>query len=95
MTTLRNKWPKLLLGAVSALALLASPALAKGILRLDEVPVGELDPAKASDYADSMLMFNVYDTLVWAIRARRGWTRTWRRNGRPMATATPSSCART
>ena len=26
--------------------------------------MGELDPAKATDYADSMLMFNVYDTLV-------------------------------
>lgn len=35
------------------------------ILRLDEVAVGELDPAKATDYADSILMFNVYDTLVW------------------------------
>lgn len=34
-------------------------------LRLDEVAVGELDPAKATDYADSILMFNVYDTLVW------------------------------
>ncbi|MDA7988932.1 MAG: ABC transporter substrate-binding protein [Alphaproteobacteria bacterium] len=38
--------------------------LAGGVLRLDEVPVGELDPGKASDYADSILMFNVYDTLV-------------------------------
>ena len=34
------------------------------MLRLDEVAVGELDPAKASDYADSILMFNVYDTLL-------------------------------
>ena len=34
------------------------------MLRLDEVAVGELDPAKATDYADSILMFNVYDTLV-------------------------------
>lgn len=37
---------------------------AGGTLRLDEVAVGELDPGKASDYADSILMFNVYDTLV-------------------------------
>lgn len=43
---------------------LTAPALAGGTLRLDEVAVGELDPAKASDYADSILMFNVYDTLV-------------------------------
>ena len=42
----------------------ASPAAAETVLRLDEVAVGELDPAKATDYADSMLMFNVYDTLV-------------------------------
>jgi peptide/nickel transport system substrate-binding protein len=39
-------------------------ARAETVLRLDEVPVGELDPGKASDYADSVLMFNVYDTLV-------------------------------
>lgn len=42
----------------------AGDAQAGGVLRLDEVAVGELDPAKASDYADSILMFNVYDTLV-------------------------------
>ncbi|MEO0989924.1 MAG: ABC transporter substrate-binding protein, partial [Pseudomonadota bacterium] len=45
-------------------ALLGSAAFAETVLRLDEVAVGELDPAKASDYADSILMFNVYDTLV-------------------------------
>lgn len=44
--------------------LFVTSALAGGTLRLDEVPVGELDPAKASDYADSLLMFNTYDTLV-------------------------------
>lgn len=42
----------------------ASPVMADTVLRLDEVAVGELDPAKASDYADSILMFNIYDTLV-------------------------------
>lgn len=47
---------------ISAAAL--TPAAAQTVLRLDEVPVGELDPAKASDYADSILMFNAYDTLV-------------------------------
>ncbi|MEM6461871.1 MAG: ABC transporter substrate-binding protein [Pseudomonadota bacterium] len=51
--------------SVSTLALLpAAPALAESVLRLDEVAVGEIDPAKASDYADSILMFNIYDTLV-------------------------------
>ena len=58
---------RLLKGTASAAAvglLLAAPVTAQGVLRLDEVPVGELDPALASDYADSILMFNVYDTLV-------------------------------
>ena len=47
-----------------AAALAAASSFAGGELRLDEVAVGELDPGKASDYADSILMFNVYDTLV-------------------------------
>lgn len=54
----------LLAAALCAATALTSPAFAETVLRLDEVAVGELDPAKASDYADSILMFNVYDTLV-------------------------------
>ncbi|HEV7283302.1 MAG TPA: ABC transporter substrate-binding protein [Kaistia sp.] len=54
----------LLLAALSTTALTTAPAFAETVLRLDEAPVGELDPGKASDYADSILMFNVYDTLV-------------------------------
>lgn len=50
--------------ACAILAISAFAASAERVLRLDEVAVGELDPAKASDYADSILMFNVYDTLV-------------------------------
>ncbi len=50
--------------ACSMLAASALAAQAERVLRLDEVAVGELDPALASDYADSILMFNVYDTLV-------------------------------
>jgi peptide/nickel transport system substrate-binding protein len=50
--------------ALTAATALASPAFAQSVLRLDEVAVGELDPAKASDYADSILIFNAYDTLV-------------------------------
>lgn len=42
----------------------ATTASAEKVLRLDEAAVGELDPAKATDYADSILMFNVYDALV-------------------------------
>lgn len=53
-----------LAAALCATALMASPIFAETVLRLDEVAVGELDPAKASDYADSILMFNIYDTLV-------------------------------
>lgn len=49
---------------IGATAFTTTQALAETVLRLDEVAVGELDPAKASDIADSILMFNVYDTLV-------------------------------
>lgn len=62
MTTLLKSCAAAALAA--ALLVPASSAIAETVLRLDEVPVGELDPAKASDYADSLLMFNVYDTLV-------------------------------
>lgn len=61
---------KSILKPITAMALassvLAAPVVANagGTLRLDEVAVGEIDPAKASDYADSILMFNLYDTLV-------------------------------
>ena len=54
----------LLAALLATTTALAAPVLAQTVLRLDEVAVGELDPAKASDYADSILMFNVYDTLV-------------------------------
>jgi len=50
----------------------ATPASAETVLRLDEVAVGELDPAKATDYADSILMFNIYDTLVLAAQGGPG-----------------------
>ncbi len=53
-----------LLAATLTAATALTPVYAQSVLRLDEVAVGELDPAKASDYADSILMFNVYDTLV-------------------------------
>ena len=52
------------LTGIMAFSLSAASLQAGQVLRLDEVAVGELDPAKASDYADSILMFNLYDTLV-------------------------------
>ncbi|WP_371171627.1 ABC transporter substrate-binding protein [Aliiroseovarius sp. 2305UL8-7] len=52
----------------------AGPAFTETVLRLDEVAIGELDPAKASDYADSILMFNVYDTLVLPAQGGPGHT---------------------
>ncbi|MEM5478031.1 ABC transporter substrate-binding protein [Pacificibacter sp. AS14] len=63
-----------LITAICAATALASPAFAETVLRLDEVAVGELDPAKASDYADSILMFNVYDTLVLPAQGGPGHT---------------------
>ena len=59
-----NKWKIAAVAAAASVAATAAQVNAGGVLRLDEVAVGELDPAKASDYADSILMFNVYDTLV-------------------------------
>jgi peptide/nickel transport system substrate-binding protein len=53
-----------LLAATSVAALTARVAEAETVLRHDEAAPGELDPAKASDYAGSVLMFNIYDTLV-------------------------------
>ena len=49
---------------IAATTIAMASSFAGGELRLDEVAVGELDPGKASDYADSILMFNNYDTLV-------------------------------
>ncbi len=51
--------------AILALGLAAPPALAERILRLDEAPIGEMDPAKGTDYADTVLAINLYDTLVY------------------------------
>jgi peptide/nickel transport system substrate-binding protein len=65
-------WQTALAAGLLAATALASPATAGGVLRLDEVAVGELDPAKASDYADSILMFNVYDTLVLPVQGGPG-----------------------
>ena len=53
-----------LLAATSAPALMPSVAAAETVLRHDESAPGELDPAKASDYASSVLAFNLYDTIV-------------------------------
>lgn len=64
---------KLAMAAFLASASLQSYAAAETVLRLDEAPVGELDPAKASDYADSILMFNLYDTLVIPKQGQPGY----------------------
>ena len=48
-----------------ALSLAAAPVSAERILRADEVAVGEIDPAKGTDYADTVLAINLYDTLVY------------------------------
>ncbi|MEX0954966.1 MAG: ABC transporter substrate-binding protein [Rhizobiaceae bacterium] len=58
---------------LAATALTGTTAAAQTVLRLDEVAVGELDPGKATDYADSILMFNVYDTLVLPVQGGPGY----------------------
>ncbi|WP_029058526.1 ABC transporter substrate-binding protein [Stappia stellulata] len=72
------KKPSIFLAAALLAATALSPlhpleAAAESVLRLDEVAVGEMDPGKASDYADSILMFNVYDTLVLPIQGGPGY----------------------
>ena len=47
------------------MAAFAAPVQAETILRTDEVAVGEMDPYKAKDVADSILLYNLYDTLVF------------------------------
>ncbi|NRA86605.1 MAG: ABC transporter substrate-binding protein [Rhizobiales bacterium] len=65
---------KLAIIAATALSSIAITHVhAEGVLRLNEVAVGEIDPAKASDYADSILMFNIYDTLVVPNQGRGGF----------------------
>lgn len=61
----KYKW-KLAGAAFLAASMTIGVAQAETVLRIDEVAVGELDPGKASDYADSILMWNIYDTLVMA-----------------------------
>ena len=53
-----------LFGLLLSAALSSSLASAERVLRHDESAPGQLDPAKATDYASSILMFNVYDALV-------------------------------
>ena len=67
MTSITRTLAAALLAASTLGSAALAPAFAETVLRLDEVAFGELDPGKASDYADSILMFNVYDTLVLPI----------------------------
>lgn len=72
MKTMVKSLAAALFAGTALTAHLASPALAETVLRVDEVAVGELDPGKATDYADSVLMFNVYDTLVLSAQGSGG-----------------------
>ncbi|MCX5495863.1 ABC transporter substrate-binding protein [Kaistia dalseonensis] len=62
-----NRTAKALMSAVvmASPLWLATPSHAERVLRLDESPIGEIDPAKATDYADTVLAVNLYDTLVY------------------------------
>ncbi len=57
---------KLTAASLAGMLAFGAAAQAETVIRIDEVAVGELDPGKASDYADSILMWNMYDTLVMA-----------------------------
>ncbi|MEL6521391.1 MAG: ABC transporter substrate-binding protein [Pseudomonadota bacterium] len=62
----------ILASTVMLAAPLALPAAAERILRADEVAVGEIDPAKGTDYADTILAINLYDTLVYPTQGGSG-----------------------
>ena len=55
--------------ALLAIALAAPLAVAqaqeKRVFSMEEAAVGEFDPAHATDFADLILVSNIYDTLVW------------------------------
>ena len=53
----------MLLAAVLGLAATA-PARTETMLRIDETAPGEIDPAKAAKAIDSVLLYNIYDTLL-------------------------------
>lgn len=84
LTKNRNRLLAALL-ATTVIAAAPGAALAESVLRLDEVAIGELDPAKASDYADTILMFNVYDTLVAPAQGKTGYVpdlaKSWSNDG--------------
>lgn len=87
MKIFRTKLKAALLATLlSGVAMSGAPAFAERILRLDDVPVGELDPAKATDRADSILMFNIYDALVMPLVGQPGFgphlAESWETNGK-------------
>lgn len=62
----------LLCATILASGIAAAPALAERILRADEAPIGELDPAKGTDYGDTVLAINLYDSLVYPAQGASG-----------------------
>lgn len=62
----------ILAALLATTAALAAPAMAERVLRLDESPVGEIDPAKGVDYADTVLAINLYETLVYPAQGGPG-----------------------
>lgn len=75
----------LLTYALVFLLIFATSVRSETFLRLDEVAVGEIDPAKGYDYADSVLAFNLYDTLVLPRQGGTGYAphlaESWTSNG--------------
>ena len=69
---MKLKAKTLLVGTSMLAAIAAMPATAERILRADEVAVGEIDPAKGTDYADTILAINLYDTLVYPTQGGSG-----------------------
>lgn len=62
----------LLAALLATTAVFAAPAMAERVLRLDESAVGEIDPAKGTDYADTVLAINLYESLVYPAQGGPG-----------------------
>ncbi len=61
-----------LLACTAALALASGAHAQERPLRLDESAVGEIDPAKGTDYADTVLAVNLYEGLVYPQKGGAG-----------------------
>ncbi len=62
---MKSRFVTILLAALLAAPLAVAQAQEKRVFSMEEAAVGEFDPAHATDFADLILVSNIYDTLTW------------------------------